>query len=109
MVTIGVRAPPRPRTVQGVRTPLLVSWGDTSPGRYPKSWTFAALLYVWHVMTSGKIWRVPNQPRTPKRSIRIPDPLWQAAKAKAAERGEDLSSVVRAALERYIRRRDKPR
>ena len=41
---------------------------------------------------------------TPPRSIRIPDPLWEAAKAKAAERGETVTDVVVRALERYVKR-----
>lgn len=39
------------------------------------------------------------------RAIRIPDDLWAAALAKAAERGETVSDVVRAALARYVARR----
>lgn len=44
-------------------------------------------------------------PDTP-RAIRIPDDLWQAALAKAAERGDTVSEVVRKALERYVKRSD---
>lgn len=47
---------------------------------------------------------MPNTPGTPRRTIRIPDHLWNAASEKAKERGEDLSSVLREALERYVRR-----
>lgn len=49
---------------------------------------------------------MPNQPRAdnPARAIRVPDGLWHAAQAKAAERGETVSEVVRRALERYVRR-----
>lgn len=57
-------------------------------------------------MTSGKIWRVPNQPRTPKRSIRVPDVLWNAAIAKAKARDEVLAEEIRKFLERYVRRKD---
>lgn len=32
----------------------------------------------------------------------MPDELYEAAKAKAKRRGETLSDVVRAALERYV-------
>lgn len=39
---------------------------------------------------------------TPKRAVRIPDELWSAARRKAKERGEDVSTVVRAALEIYV-------
>ncbi len=47
---------------------------------------------------------MPNQPKTPNRVIRVPDDLWHAAQAKAAERGESLSEVIRRALARYVRR-----
>jgi len=47
---------------------------------------------------------VPNTPGTPRRTIRVPDLLWDAAAAKAEERGESLSDVLRRALERYVRR-----
>lgn len=48
---------------------------------------------------------VPNKPKTPIKSFRIPNDLYRAAQAKAKERGETLTDVVRAALERYVRRR----
>ena len=41
----------------------------------------------------------------PLRSIRIPDRIWQAAQAKADERNENLSEVVRQALTRYARKK----
>lgn len=45
---------------------------------------------------------LPSTPReTPRRTIRIADDLWNAAAAKADERGESVSDVVRQALERY--------
>ena len=47
---------------------------------------------------------VPNQPKTPIKCFRIPADLYEAAQAKAAERGESVSEVVRKALERYVRR-----
>jgi hypothetical protein len=40
----------------------------------------------------------------PRRSIRIPDELWHAALAAAAERKESVPDVVRRALDRYVRR-----
>ncbi len=48
---------------------------------------------------------MPNKPRpgNPARAIRVEDELWKAAQAKAAERGETVSDVVRRALERYVR------
>lgn len=39
---------------------------------------------------------------TPIRPVRVADHLWAAALAKAAERGETVSDVIRAALEAYI-------
>jgi hypothetical protein len=38
------------------------------------------------------------------RSIRVPLRLWTEARAKADEREENISDVVRAALERYVKR-----
>jgi hypothetical protein len=57
------------------------------------------------VMTPGMMRGVPNTPGTPRRTIRVPDGLWEAAQAKAGERGDNLSDVIRRALERYVRRR----
>lgn len=54
--------------------------------------------------TRATLPRVPNQPRTPLRSFRIPDELYEAAQAKAADKGESVSDVVRRALERYVKR-----
>ncbi len=56
-------------------------------------------------MTPDILARVPNTPGTPRRTIRVPDALWDAAAAKAEERGEDVSTVIRRALERYVRRK----
>lgn len=56
-------------------------------------------------MTPATVSRVPNTPGTPRRTIRIPDDLWDAASAKAEERGESVSDVIRKALERYVRRK----
>jgi macrodomain Ter protein organizer (MatP/YcbG family) len=42
---------------------------------------------------------------TPRRSIRIPDDVWSAAQAKATERGDNLSEVIREALARYAKRK----
>ncbi len=45
----------------------------------------------------------PNQPKTPKRSVRVPDELWQAVKVKAKQRGETITDVIVRALKRYLR------
>lgn len=39
------------------------------------------------------------------RSIRVPLALWTAAMSKADERDENLSDVIREALERYVKRK----
>lgn len=41
---------------------------------------------------------------TPVRTIRVDPALWEAAQAVAALRGETVSSVIRAALVRYVKR-----
>ena len=46
-----------------------------------------------------------TKPAMIMRSIRVPARLWSEAKAKADEREENLSDVIREALERYVRRR----
>jgi hypothetical protein len=41
------------------------------------------------------------------RSIRVPLALWNAARAKADEREENISDVIREALQRYVKRGSK--
>jgi predicted CopG family antitoxin len=45
---------------------------------------------------------MPNDAKTPMRSFRIPDDLYQAAMQKARSENRALSDVVRAALETYL-------
>lgn len=56
--------------------------------------------------------RKPPYDGTRIRPVRIDDPLWEASKAEAAERGEDVSKAIRRFLEGYSqgkgRRRKKP-
>lgn len=42
------------------------------------------------------------KPNMVMRSLRVPEKLWDAAKAKADEREENISDVIREALERYV-------
>lgn len=42
---------------------------------------------------------------TKVRSVRVPDDIWEAAKAEAESREETVSDVIVAALEKYTRRR----
>jgi predicted transcriptional regulator len=45
-------------------------------------------------------------PREPVRTFRIADSLWWRAHAVAEKRNESLSQVIRAALERYVKRHE---
>lgn len=38
----------------------------------------------------------------PQRTVRVSDRLWNAALAKAEENEENVSDVIRRALERYV-------
>lgn len=44
---------------------------------------------------------MPNQPRTPARSVRVDDALWLAARRKAADNGEQITDVIRRLLAEY--------
>lgn len=52
---------------------------------------------------NGRMSPSPRRPRAKPRSVKVNDVLWDAATAKAVERGEYLSEVIRRALEAYIR------
>lgn len=45
---------------------------------------------------------VPNKPKTPIASFRIPEDLRKQAQAKAQSEGITLTDVVRKALEQYV-------
>ena len=45
------------------------------------------------------------KPSMVMRSLRVPLPLWEAALAKCAECDENISDVIRDALERYVKRK----
>jgi hypothetical protein len=44
---------------------------------------------------------VPNAPKTPHRTVRIPDEEWEPAKVEAARRGETLTDAIRRFLRKY--------
>jgi len=46
---------------------------------------------------------VPNQPKTPTHSVRVPQELWDAVRAKAKKRGETVTDVILRALKAYLR------
>jgi predicted HicB family RNase H-like nuclease len=45
----------------------------------------------------------PNQPKTPTHSVRVPQDLWDAVRAKAKRQGETITDVIIRALKRYLR------
>ena len=45
---------------------------------------------------------MPNQPKTPGHTIRVPDDEWIPARDKAAENGETMTRVIRRALQSYV-------
>ncbi len=53
-------------------------------------------------MVVNTVGSVPNQPKTPPRSVRVPDDLWSAARVRAAENGETVTDVLIRALEAYV-------
>jgi hypothetical protein len=50
---------------------------------------------------------MPSQ-RTPPRSVRVPQDLWQAALTRSHARGETVTDVIIRALKRYTRRDTPP-
>lgn len=47
---------------------------------------------------------MPNQPKTPARSVRISDSLWTTARDVAHANGETVTDVVVRALDDYVNR-----
>jgi predicted HicB family RNase H-like nuclease len=45
----------------------------------------------------------PNKPKTPTHSVRVPQELWDAVRAKAKRQGETVTDVIIRALKRYLR------
>lgn len=46
---------------------------------------------------------MPNQEATPRRTIRVPEDVWDGVKRVAADRNETVTDVVNRALRRYLR------
>jgi hypothetical protein len=44
---------------------------------------------------------LPNSPKTPTRTVRVPDDLWNEAKVKTAAEGTTITNVILAALRDY--------
>lgn len=49
----------------------------------------------------------PPTGETPKHTVRMPDSVWKPAQEIAEERGETMTSIIEAALRRYIARHRK--
>jgi predicted transcriptional regulator len=45
---------------------------------------------------------MPNAPKTPTRTIRVPDDLWKAVQKKAASENVTVTSIILKALEAYL-------
>ena len=45
---------------------------------------------------------MPNAPKTPTRTIRVADGLWQAVQQKAAKQKITVTSIILAALEAFL-------
>jgi len=45
---------------------------------------------------------VPNQPKTPKRGWRIPQPLWEEFLRVLEDRGEKQTDVIIRAIREYV-------
>lgn len=45
---------------------------------------------------------MPNQPKTPLRSMRIDDDLWNAVRMKTKREGRSITSVIVRALRSYV-------
>ena len=51
---------------------------------------------------------MPNAPKTPTRTVRIPDDLWLPVQKKAAKEGVPVTSVIIKALSTYLAEVDSP-
>lgn len=45
---------------------------------------------------------MPNQPKTPVRTVRVPDELWDRVRLVARARGVSVSDVVRELIEAHV-------
>lgn len=55
-------------------------------------------------MATGTIAAVPNQPKTPNRTLRIPDDEWAAWKAAAERSGMNLTDFLRETMNNRVKR-----
>jgi predicted DNA binding CopG/RHH family protein len=45
---------------------------------------------------------MPNAPKTPTRTIRVPDELWLAVQKEAAKQGITVTSILLEAMEKFV-------
>jgi predicted HicB family RNase H-like nuclease len=45
---------------------------------------------------------MPSAPKTPTRTVRVPDELWLAAQKEAAKQNVTVTSVLIEALEKFV-------
>lgn len=55
-------------------------------------------------MQDGILNPMPNQPKTPNRTIRVSDERWEAFRACAEHNGESMTDAICAAIDRYVAR-----
>ena len=53
--------------------------------------------------TTDTMTLVPNQPKTPMYSFRLPKPMREAFKREAERRGESMTDALRRFIEGYVR------
>lgn len=56
------------------------------------------------VYIHGRLGAVPNQPRTPHRTIRVDDELWTGLGDAASTAGADRSALIKQFIAWYLRR-----
>ncbi|SFO14217.1 hypothetical protein SAMN04489713_104253 [Actinomadura madurae] len=54
---------------------------------------------------AGKKRGRPATGKTPNRTVRVPDEVWNEAKEKAEREGKNVSDVVNDCLRRYLRKK----
>ncbi|QOC55896.1 ribbon-helix-helix DNA binding domain protein [Gordonia phage DirtyBoi] len=55
-------------------------------------------------MATGTIVDVPNQPKTPNRTLRVPDDEWASWKAEADRLGVSLTDFLRETMNNRVKR-----
>lgn len=80
---------------------------DPSDDRRPRTGSMDQVLQAMTQHAAPERIAPVPKPNMVIRSLRVPETLWTAAKEKADERGENISDVIRDALERYVKKKSK--